>query len=182
MNDNFDPKKSLLSYRLEVSKYLYEKELEHRNIASSKLNRIIPIIVAMYSGYAYLITKIFNNIFHIELYKFCILLLCLSLLIITGGTTIYFMYKSTTSFENKILVPKYVNKLFVLSGKCLDDHEYEEIKDNIDDTLINGFIDCAINNFDNTYTQEKNITNLYKSIFSGFVVLFFGLIVVNTLI
>lgn len=51
MNDNFDPKKLLLSYRLEMSKYLYEKELEHRNVTSSKINRIIPIVVAMYSGY-----------------------------------------------------------------------------------------------------------------------------------
>lgn len=182
MNDIFDPKKLLLSYRLEMSKYLYEKELEHRNVTSSKINRIIPIIVAMYSGYAYLITKIFDNVFNVELYKFYILLLCLSLLIITGGTTIYFMYKSTTSFENKILIPEDVNKLFVLSNECLNDHKYEEVKDNIDDTLIDGFIECAINNFDNTYTQEKNIVNLYKSIFSGFVVLFFGLIVVNTLI
>ena len=136
----------------------------------------------MYSGYTYIITKIFNNIFDVELYKIYILIGCLILLIVAGGVTIYFMYKSTTSFENKILIPEYINKLFVLSYKCLGDHEYNEIKDNIDDTLINGFIDCAVNNFNNTYTQEKNIINLYKSIFSGFVVLFFGLIVVNTLI
>ena len=53
MNSNFDSKESFLSYKLNIFKELYNDERERRNIASQKISRIIPLIVAMFGGNTY---------------------------------------------------------------------------------------------------------------------------------
>lgn len=59
MDSNFDSKESFLSYKLNIFKELYNDERERRNIASQKISRIIPLIVAMFGGDTNIFQKLF---------------------------------------------------------------------------------------------------------------------------
>ena len=99
MNSNFDSKESFLSYKLNIFKELYNDERERRNIASQKISRIIPLIVAMFGGDTYIITKVGEKILNNEGFSSDVrsvtsYILC-TVTIISGAILLYFLVKNT---------------------------------------------------------------------------------------
>lgn len=98
MDSNFDSKESFLSYKLNIFKELYNDERERRNIASQKISRIIPLIVAMFGGDTYIITKVGEKIlnnegFSSDVRSVASYILC-TVTIISGAILLYFLVKS----------------------------------------------------------------------------------------
>lgn len=182
MNPNFDSNKSFLSYKLNIFKELYNAEQERRNIASQKISRIIPLIVAMFGGDTYIITKVGeiilnNGEFRADIRSIASYILC-TVTIISGAILLYFLVKSYINFNNKMFDPNKFKEIFEIGDKqILEDNCKETIKE-IDEKLYEQYEKITIKLSNEIDKKEDYITKLYLSLITNCLFACFTLIVI----
>ena len=182
MNPNFDSKESFLSYKLNIFKELYNAERERRNIASQKISRIIPLIVAMFGGDAYIITKVgkiilSNRGLSTDTRNVISCILCI-VTIISGAILLYFLVKSYINFNNKMLDPNKFNEMFEIGDKQILDGNYEETVKEINKKLYEEYKTITIKLSNEIDKREDYITKLYLSLITNCLFACFTLIVI----
>lgn len=182
MNPNSDSKKSFLSYKLNIFKELYNVERERRDIASQKISRITPLIVAMFGGNTYIITKVgestFNNgVFLQDTRSVASYILC-AITIISGAILLYYLVKSYIKFNNTILDPSKFKKMFEIGDNQLLTTGYDETINEINQKLYEQYENITIKLSNEIDKREDYITKLYLSLITNCLFACFTLIVI----
>ena len=182
MNPNSDSKESFLSYKLNILKELYNVERERRNIASQKISRITPLIVAMFGGDTYIITKIGestlnNGVFLQDTRSVASYILC-AITIISGAVLLYFLVKSYINFKNKMLDPDEVKKMFEIGDEKILTDGYKKTINEIDQKLYEQYEKITIKLSNEIDKREDYITKLYLSLITNCLFACFTLIVI----
>ena len=182
MNSNFDSKESFLSYKLNIFKELYNDERERRNIASQKISRIIPLIVAMFGGDTYIITKVGEKIlnnegFSSDVRSVASYILC-TVTIISGAILLYFLVKSYINFNNKMLDPNKFKEMFELGDNEILETGYKETVKEINEKLYEQYEKITIKLSNEIDKREDYITKFYLSLITNCLFACFTLIVI----
>ena len=182
MNPNSDSKESFLSYKLNIFKELYNAERERRNITSQKISRIIPLIVAMFGGDTYIITKVGESIlknrgFSSDIRNIVSYILCV-VTIISGSVILYFLVKSYTNFNNAMLDPNKFKNMFEIGDNQITVTGYDETISEINQKLYEQYEKITIKLSSEIDKKEDYITKLYLSLITNCLFACFTLIVI----
>lgn len=181
MCQDYVPKESFLSYKLDFFKELYNIECERRKFTHQKISRIIPLIVAMFGADAYIIIKIgeqvlqngfLNDIKSISLYILCVITL------IAGCIVLLYMFKSFLKFNIKTFDPDKHKTMFEVAENQIIEDGYEKTLEEINEKIYKEYVKITTNLSKEIDDREKYISKLYISLITNCLLTCFTLIVI----